>query len=79
MVWQVVPVESGGEVVAHLCTACDAQLPSDFVSAEASFYRMIEPTEKRFDTYNEMRTWAADNGHERFTFRQQWYLVADRA
>lgn len=23
----VVPVESGGETVAHLCTDCDAQLP----------------------------------------------------
>lgn len=24
---EVVPVESGGRVVAHLCLTCDAQLP----------------------------------------------------
>lgn len=27
-----VPVESGGEVVSHLCPDCDAQLPPDMVT-----------------------------------------------
>ena len=27
---EVVPVESGGEVVAHLCLTCDAQLPEEW-------------------------------------------------
>jgi hypothetical protein len=27
---ETVPVESGGEVVAHLCTTCDTQLPEEW-------------------------------------------------
>lgn len=27
---EVVPVETGGEVVAHLCVDCDKQLPADY-------------------------------------------------
>lgn len=27
---EVVPVESGGETVAHLCTTCDTQLPAEW-------------------------------------------------
>jgi hypothetical protein len=27
---EVVPVESGDEVVAHLCLTCDAQLPAEW-------------------------------------------------
>lgn len=27
---EVVPVESGGETVAHLCLTCDARLPAEW-------------------------------------------------
>ena len=27
---EAVPVESGGETVAHLCTTCDEQLPEEW-------------------------------------------------
>lgn len=30
----VVPVESGGEVVAYLCTDCDTQLPAEWVRGD---------------------------------------------
>lgn len=30
---EVVPVESGGVVVAHLCLTCDAQLPAEMTRA----------------------------------------------
>jgi hypothetical protein len=29
---EVVPVESGGETVAHLCITCDTQLPEEWTS-----------------------------------------------
>lgn len=28
---EVVPVESGGQVVAHLCQTCDTQLPEEWL------------------------------------------------
>lgn len=32
---EVVPVESGGETVAHLCLTCDQQLPAEWVDVYA--------------------------------------------
>lgn len=80
----VVPVESGGEVVAGLCLTCDAQLSPHQVTRRSEpepphEYVLDAPDGGlAFPTLDALKGYVAEQGWTDYTYTPRWYgLIAD--